>query len=124
MTNGNEQGKSAFDEIWKILREVAARDEALAARQEALAARQEALAARDEALASRDESIERRHEALAQSVELLSAMHRDNEQQLARHENTLGMTQQLLAEAASHINALARIAESHQHRLDDLEGQP
>jgi len=49
-----------------------------------------------------------RHEALSQTVEILAAMQRENEQRIGQ-----------VLEA---INRLANIAEAHQSRLDDPEG--
>ena len=61
----------------------------------------ERLAERHETLTERHEKLTERHEALAQTVEIIAGMQRDT------------------LEA---INTLARIAESHERRSDDLEG--
>ncbi|MBC7924634.1 MAG: hypothetical protein H7039_03165 [Bryobacteraceae bacterium] len=68
-----------------------------------------------------DERIERlteRHEALAQSVEMLLASQRLHEEQ---HSREMTDVRGLLAETVQSISALARIAESHEHRIEDLE---
>ena len=65
-----------------------------------------------------DERLDRlteRHEALTQTVELIAAMHRDNEKQFAE----IGKR---FAEVGESIRALERIAEIHEHRLSHLEG--
>ncbi|MGD0774118.1 MAG: hypothetical protein ABSC05_14980 [Candidatus Solibacter sp.] len=64
-----------------------------------------------------DERLDRlteRVDAIAQSVELLTTLHRDLEQQTAaRFADTLGF-----------INRLARVAEAHEQRFDHLDSQP
>jgi archaellum component FlaC len=62
------------------------------------------------------EKLTERHEALAQSMELT---HRDIQQLL---ETTRLHSEQLKTDA-EHIRAVVRIAEIHEHRLSDLEGQ-
>ena len=52
--------------------------------------------------------LEERHEALTQAVEIIAGMQRKNEV--------------LMAQTLEAINSLARIAQSHERRLDDLEG--
>jgi hypothetical protein len=73
------------------------------------------LAERDEQLTQRDERLAERHETLAQTVEIIAGMQRENEARHAKNEK-------LLAEVIDSIHSLARIAESHERRLDDLEG--
>jgi prefoldin subunit 5 len=61
-----------------------------------------------------DERLERlteRVDAIAQSVELLTTLHRDLEQQTAAR----------FSETLVFINRLAHVAEAHEHRLDNLE---
>jgi Ni,Fe-hydrogenase III large subunit len=53
-----------------------------------------------------------RVDAIAQSVELLTTLHRDLEKQTAAR----------FAETLQFINRLAHVAEAHQQRLDNLEG--
>jgi hypothetical protein len=65
-----------------------------------------------------DERLDRlteRHEALTQTVELIAAMHRDNEKQFAE----IAKVQE---QDGEHIRALARIAEIHHERLSHPEG--
>lgn len=65
-------------------------------------------------------TIDERIEALTMNLELLS---RDTEEW---HSKSKGMFQQLLETArqdGENIRALARIAEIHERRLTDLEGQ-
>jgi Ni,Fe-hydrogenase III large subunit len=53
-----------------------------------------------------------RVDAIAQSVELLTTLHRDLEKQTAAR----------FAETLQFINRLAHVAEAHEQRLDNLEG--
>lgn len=53
------------------------------------------------------ERLTERHEALTQTVEIVAGMQRKNEE--------------LMAQTLEAINSLARIAQSHDRRLDDLE---
>ena len=53
------------------------------------------------------ERLKERHEALTGTVEIIAGMQRKNET--------------LMAQAIEAINGLARIAQSHERRLDDLE---
>ena len=69
------------------------------------------------------ESLTARHEALTQTVELIAAMHRDNEKRfdlLSRDLQDLKTTAQ---QDGENIRALARIAEIHHERLTHLEDQ-
>lgn len=54
------------------------------------------------------EKLTQRHEALTQTVEIIAGMQRANEQRIAQLMDVM--------------NRLVRIVESHEHRLDDLEG--
>lgn len=74
--------------------------------------------------------ITERHEALAQTVEIIAAMQREGEKRVARLETLMGQTieaqrknETLMGQALEAINSLARIAQSHERRLDDLERQ-
>jgi len=58
-------------------------------------------------------NIDERLEALTQSVELLAAMHRDNERNMTEH----------MAQMMDAIARLANIASIHDQRLDDLENR-
>ena len=65
-----------------------------------------------------DERLERlaeRHEALTQTVEVLAGMQRQNEKLFARNEERMGQ----LMDA---VNRIVRVLESHERRLEDLEG--
>ena len=71
-----------------------------------------------------DERLDRlteRHEALTHTVELLAGMHQD----LASKHLDLARMQQkneaLMAQVLEAINSLARIAQAHERRLEDLE---
>ncbi|MFN0170384.1 MAG: hypothetical protein ACKV22_28525 [Bryobacteraceae bacterium] len=55
------------------------------------------------------EKLKDRHEALTQTVEIIAGMQRKNEV--------------LMAQALEAINGLARIAQAHERRLDQIEGQ-
>jgi hypothetical protein len=58
-------------------------------------------------------TIDERIQALTQSLELLAAMHRDLEKQVA----------QRFAETLGFINQLARVAEAREHRIHRLEDE-
>ena len=67
-------------------------------------------------LMNTDQRLDRlteRVDAIAQSVELLTTLHRDLEKQTAAR----------FAETLQFINRLAHVAEAHEQRLDNLEGQ-
>lgn len=62
-----------------------------------------------------DEKLDKltdRVDAIAQSVELLTTLHRDLEKETAAK----------FAETLQFINRLAHVAEAHEQRLDNLEG--
>jgi hypothetical protein len=72
------------------------------------------------------DKLAERTDAIAQSVELLTTLHRDLEQQAAA---SIAETRARFAETAARfsetlgfINRLAHIAEAHEQRLDHLEG--
>ena len=76
-----------------------------------------------------DERLDRlteRHEALTQTVELIVAMQRENEERFeerfAKNEKRFAQIAANQERDAEHINALVRIAEIHEHRLSGLEG--
>jgi len=78
-----------------------------------------------------DERLDRltaRHEALTQTVELIAAMHRDNEkefnQRFAENEKRFAKIAKAQEQDGEHIRALARIAEIHHERPSYLEGGP
>ena len=60
------------------------------------------------------ERLKERHEALTQTVEIIAGMQVKNEEMQAKNER-------LIAQMIEAINGLARIAESHERRLDNLE---
>ena len=74
-----------------------------------------------------DERLDRlseRVDAIAQSLELLTTLHRDLEQQTAaRFAETAAETAARFSETLGFINRLARIADIHEQRLDDLESR-
>lgn len=61
-----------------------------------------------------------RVDAIAQSVELLTTLHRDLEKENAE---TNAIMAQRFSETLQFINRLAHIAEAHEQRLDDLENR-
>jgi hypothetical protein len=63
-----------------------------------------------------------RHEALTETVELIVAMQRENEERFAKNEKRFAQIAANQERDAEHINALVRIAEIHEHRLSGLEG--
>jgi hypothetical protein len=69
-----------------------------------------------------DERLDRlteRHEALTETVELIVAMQRENEERFEKRFAQIAANQERDAE---HINTLVRIAEIHEHRISGLEG--
>jgi hypothetical protein len=64
------------------------------------------------------EKLTERHEALTQSVELLHAMQRDNEE---RWEKRFGQVMHNFEIVLDSIKRLENIAAAHEERLDDLE---
>lgn len=65
-----------------------------------------------------------RVDAIAQSVELLTTIHRDLEKSTAaKFAETNTLIAQRFSETLTFINRLAHIAEAHEQRLDDLENQ-
>jgi archaellum component FlaC len=66
-----------------------------------------------------DERLERlreRHEALTQSVEMMAADNRQTAEENKQRDRRLG-------EIMEGIARLLHVAEIHEHRLDDLEGE-
>jgi len=61
------------------------------------------------------DKLTERHEALTQSIELMALDTRENTRNIA----TLSLVVQKIA---SSIDTLGRVVESHEHRLDNLEG--
>ena len=72
-----------------------------------------------------DERLDRlteRVDAIAQSVELLTTLHRDLEKATAaKFAETAAETAARFSETLGFINRLAHVAEAHEQRLDDLE---
>ena len=61
------------------------------------------------------EKLTERHEALTQTVVIIAGMQKENEKRFAETDRPVGQ----VLEA---ITQLGHIAESHDHRLDNLEG--
>jgi hypothetical protein len=82
---------------------------------------------RSEGRMTTEEKLDRlteRVDAIAQSVELLTALHRDLEKETnARFAETNSIMAQRFSETLQFINRLAHIAEAHEQRLDDLENR-
>jgi len=64
----------------------------------------------------RIDRLTERHEALAQSVEMLSHSNREIQEMQRKNEEMLG-------QLGGFIHSLARIAESHEKRIEGLEEQ-
>jgi septal ring factor EnvC (AmiA/AmiB activator) len=64
-----------------------------------------------------------RHEALTQTVELIAAAQMKSDERLNRVAADISRLTALMAETGQFINRLAHIAEAHEQRLDNLEGQ-
>lgn len=72
-----------------------------------------------------DERLERlaeRHEALAQSVELLLVATRENAVVSRENTDNIRKLVEVTNQDAENIRVLARIAESHERRITDLDG--
>jgi hypothetical protein len=68
-------------------------------------------------------TIDERHDALRESVELLLIESRENAKQIDKLTDKIGKLTDLITIDAENIRALARIAESHESRLTDLESR-
>jgi predicted transcriptional regulator len=73
------------------------------------------------------EKLAERHEALTQTVELIAALHRDNEK---RYDEIARKTDKRFEQVARNfeivldsIKRLENIAAGHEQRLDDIQGQ-
>ena len=73
-------------------------------------------------------TIDERLEAINQTLELVAAMHVDNDKEFrerfAEIDKRFAAIARLQEQDGKHIRALARIAEIHEHRLSHLEGDP
>ena len=76
-----------------------------------------------------DESLEKlkeRHEALTQTVEIIAAMQKDSERRAAESAVEFNRRSaefdRRMGQVLEAITQLGHIAESHDHRLDNLEG--
>lgn len=65
------------------------------------------------------EKLTERHEALTQTVEIIAAMQKENDKRFAERGAEFDRRMGQVLEA---ITQLGHIAESHDHRLDNLEG--
>jgi hypothetical protein len=65
-------------------------------------------------------TIDERLEAVAQSLELVAAMHLDDDREFRTRFAEIAKAQ---AQDGEHIRALVRIAEIHERRLSHLEGE-
>ena len=68
-------------------------------------------------------NIDERLEALVQTVELIAAMHRDNEKRFDLLSRDLQDLKTAAQQDGENIRALLRVAEIHHERLIRLEGQ-
>jgi hypothetical protein len=71
----------------------------------------------------RHDALRERHDALRESVELLLIESRENAKQIDKLTDKIGKLTDLITIDAENIRALARIAESHESRLTDLESR-
>ena len=76
-----------------------------------------------------EESLERlkeRHEALTQTVEIIAAMQKENDRRFAESNAEFNRRSaewdRRMGQVLETITQLGHIAESHDHRLDNLEG--
>jgi hypothetical protein len=68
-------------------------------------------------------TIDERLEALTQTVELIAHAQIKSDERIEKLTVRMEKLTALMAETGGFINQLARIAESHEHRLERLEGQ-
>jgi hypothetical protein len=67
--------------------------------------------------------IAAKHQALAETVEIIAGMQRVNEAKIADLTLRISDLTSLVTRVTGAVESLARIAESHERRLDDLEGR-
>ena len=67
------------------------------------------------------EKLTERHEALTQTVEIIASMQKDNERRAAERGAEFDRR---MGQVLESITRLGNIAESHDHRQDDLEDRP
>jgi hypothetical protein len=67
------------------------------------------------------EKLTERHEALTQTVEIIAAMKKENERLAAERG---AQFDRRMGQVLEGITQLGHIAESHDHRLDNLEDRP
>jgi hypothetical protein len=68
-------------------------------------------------------NIDERLEALAQSMELLTLMHKDTEKMMNRLGKRNARLETLVTEIAEGTARLVHVAEAHEHRVSRLEGE-
>jgi methyl-accepting chemotaxis protein len=72
------------------------------------------------------EKLAERTEAIAQSVELLTSLHLDNErryeERFAKMDDRFAKTEERMVQLIDTMNRLANVVIRHEERLDDLEG--
>ncbi|MGD1070064.1 MAG: hypothetical protein ABSB15_07975 [Bryobacteraceae bacterium] len=72
------------------------------------------------------EKLTERHEALTQTVEIIAVMRKENEKRFAEraaeNDRRFAETDRRTGQVLEGITQLGHIAESHDHRLDNLEG--
>jgi hypothetical protein len=69
-------------------------------------------------------TIDERLEALTETVGIIAAMQKDNERRFAETDRRMAETDRRLGQVLQAITQLGNIAESHDHRLDNLENRP
>jgi prefoldin subunit 5 len=69
------------------------------------------------------EKLTERHEALTQAVELIAGRQRETERRLETVVDMQRQNEQRFAQVVVPLSRLVRVAESHEHRLDGLEGR-
>ena len=104
---GSDGRESRLDRIERILEQAVEHSRMTDQRLDGVTERLDGVTERLNGVTERLDRLTERHEALAQAVELLSTMHRDNEQRFAQ--------------LADVMTRLIRIVQNHEQRLDDLE---
>jgi hypothetical protein len=118
VTNGNER----LDRIERILEQVANNQEQAAKNQEQAAKNQEQVANNQEQAAKNQELAAKNQVLVFKSLEEMAARQQYHDEAFDRHDAEMKVIREAIAADAENIRALARIAELHHQRLQDLEG--
>ena len=71
----------------------------------------------------RPRTIDERLDGLTQTLEIIAAMQRDNERRFAETDRRIAETDRRIAALSDNLSALVQVAQLHERRLTNLEGQ-